>query len=222
MPEEDLTSQRFGNRLIKFYGGEYPEIFEIERRCMDRDGKVIQFLDEHLPTGLILDIGAGNGFTAACLKKPGRTIIPMEPDPLMVDRSKPFAWTKGVAQEIPFHDHVFDGAYATWAFFFDGIPDILQGLSDTRRVVKPGGTIIIVDNAGGDEFCSFSKSNIACNQDWWKEQGFEDKTIHTSYRFDSIEEANTLLSFYFGEESAQKNHKTEIEYNAAVFMMTVR
>jgi hypothetical protein len=38
----------FYNQLIPFYGGKYPYLFEIERRCMDRDGKVIRFLDQIL------------------------------------------------------------------------------------------------------------------------------------------------------------------------------
>ena len=48
--------------IIPFYGGRNPRLFEIERRCMDRGGLVIDFLTKTLPEGRILDIGAGNGF----------------------------------------------------------------------------------------------------------------------------------------------------------------
>jgi len=40
----DITS-----KVIPFYGGRYPELFEIERRCMDREGRVIEYLDAALP-----------------------------------------------------------------------------------------------------------------------------------------------------------------------------
>lgn len=33
------------SKVIPFYGGLRPELFEIERRCMDREGKVIEYLD---------------------------------------------------------------------------------------------------------------------------------------------------------------------------------
>ena len=36
---------------IPFYGGKQPEMFEIERRCMDREGVVTSYLQEHLPKG---------------------------------------------------------------------------------------------------------------------------------------------------------------------------
>jgi SAM-dependent methyltransferase len=212
----------FNNQLIPFYGGEHPHLFEIERRCMDRDGKVIRFLDQVLPPGLVLDIGAGNGFTATRLNRPERLVIPLEPDPLMVDHSQPLVWAKGVAQAIPFHDRTFDAAYATWAFFFDGVADILQGLNDAKRVVKSNGLLVIVDNAGDDEFCALASRNIASNRAWWKEQGFQETILHTSYRFDSLEEANTLLSFYFGEEVRKQNKKTEIDYDVAVYTMWVK
>jgi SAM-dependent methyltransferase len=212
----------FDNQLIPFYGGEHPHLFEIERRCMDRDGKVIRYLDQILPLGLVLDIGAGNGFTATRLITPERLVIPLEPDPRMIDTSQPLVWAKGVAQAIPFHDRTFDAAYATWAFFFDGVADILQGLNDAQRVVKPNGLLVIVDNAGEDEFCALAPRNIASNRAWWKEQGFQETILHTSYRFDSLEEANTLLSFYFGEEVGKQNQKTEIEYNVVVYTIRVK
>jgi ubiquinone/menaquinone biosynthesis C-methylase UbiE len=210
------------NRIIPFYGGEHPRLFEIERRCMDRDGKVIEYLSQHLPDGLVLDIGAGNGFTAVRLATPTRTIIPLEPDPNMVDRQKPLAWAKGVAQDIPFHDHTFQAAYATWAFFFTNIETIKQGLQEANRVVQPGGPILIVDNAGDDEFCTLSPPNIASNRAWWQARGFQETIIHTAYRFDSLEEARELITFYFGEPAAQRLHQTEIEYKVAVYTTSAR
>jgi SAM-dependent methyltransferase len=113
-------------------------MFALERRAMDYHGQVISFLDRTLPSGRILDIGAGNGFRAARLSRPDRIVLPMEPDPRMVDVAQPLIWAQGVAQDIPFHDGSFDGAYSTWAFFFDGIPTLEQGLREVRRVVRPG------------------------------------------------------------------------------------
>ena len=50
--------------LIPFYGTEDRSLFAIERAAMDRQAKVIEYLRNHLPAGLILDIGAGDGVTA--------------------------------------------------------------------------------------------------------------------------------------------------------------
>lgn len=124
------------NKMIPFYGGNQPHLFEIERRCMDREGKVIDYLNQLLPSGKILDVGAGNGFTAEKLIRSNRTVVAMEPDINMIDPNKSLIWADGVAQNIPFHANTFDAVYSTWAFFFDGIADIENGLREVGRVCK--------------------------------------------------------------------------------------
>ncbi|MFC7365491.1 MULTISPECIES: class I SAM-dependent methyltransferase [Bhargavaea] len=206
----------FESKIIPFYGGIKPELFEIERRCMDRKGNVIQYLEEHLPDGLILDVGAGNGFTAEKLIREGRFVIPMEPDEKMIDRSKKLVWSNGVAQSIPFHDNTFDAIYSTWAFFFDGIKDIDEGLSEVERVVKDGSRIIIVDNYGDDEFCSYSPNDITSSVAPWVQRGFEYEVIDTEFIFDDVLEAKKLLTFYFGEQGSRVN-KTTLEYKVVAY-----
>ena len=73
------------NTVIPFYGGENPRLFEIERRCMDRDGVVLRFLDNILPNGWVLDVGAGNGVVADSLTRGDRIVVAMEPEPKMMD-----------------------------------------------------------------------------------------------------------------------------------------
>lgn len=67
--------------VIPFYGVDNREMFEIEREAMDRPGKVVEALNAILPDeGVVLDIGAGDGFTGQRLATPGRTIVGIEPD----------------------------------------------------------------------------------------------------------------------------------------------
>ena len=92
------NKEEFGNQIIPFWCGKRPRLFEIERRGMDRDGKVIDFFNQHLSEGLVLDIGAGNDFTAIRLTTRKRTVIRLEPDEEMIDSGIPSAWTHAVAQ----------------------------------------------------------------------------------------------------------------------------
>jgi SAM-dependent methyltransferase len=209
--------ERLVHLTIPFYGGKHPRLFEIERRCMDRDGKVLAYLDAHLPQGLVLDVGAGSGYYAALLGNETRLVIPLEPDPAMIDLEKPLVWAWGAAQDLPFHTGTFQAAYATWAFFLAGITALEEGLREVNRVVRPGGLIIIVDNAGGDAFTALAPEDLAADRNWWRAHGFRDTILETSFRFDSAEEANELLSFYFGEAVAAENRQTEIGYRVAVF-----
>ena len=115
-------------RVIPFYGATDPELFAIERASMDRAGKVIRFLDETLPeSGLVLDVGAGDGFTAEALTTPSRTVVALEPSAGMIRAERPLRWCRGKAQALPFADASFEGAYATWAYFFLGHHDISAG-----------------------------------------------------------------------------------------------
>lgn len=47
------------------------------------------------------------------------------------------------AQELPFRDATFDFAVAT--FVFRSVPDAVKGLRETRRVLKPGGRLLMVE-----------------------------------------------------------------------------
>lgn len=208
------------NQIIPFYGGKQPDLFEIERRCMDREGKAINYLNENLPTGNILDVGAGNGFTAEKLRQKDRSLVAMEPDENMADQNKNLIWADGIAQNIPFHTNTFSAVYSTWAFFFDGITDINDGLREVERVCKPGGKIIIIDNYGNDEFCSLSPRNITNNVGDWVKRGFDYHIIETAFIFDTVEEARKLLTFYFGENGNNVD-KTEIEYKIVAYTKEV-
>lgn len=207
------------SKIIPFYGSENRHLFEIERRCMDKDGIVIEYLDKILPSRLAIDIGAGNGYTAASLTKPNRRVIPYEPSYNMIDRRQALPWVRGIAQELPFRSNSFEGAYATWAYFFPAIGYGEKGLEELTRVVKPQGPICIVDNAGDDAFCSLFERDISSNSSWWHKRGFDSHILETSFKFDSIEEAQKLLSFYWALNGRKSGSKVdiEIEYKVAVF-----
>ena len=212
--------ERFGDRLVPFYGSKHPRLFEIERRCMDRDGKVVAFLDDVLPSGRALDVGAGDGFTAERLSRGDRVIVALEPDPGMVAAGRGLIWASGVAQDIPFHDASFEAAYSTWAFFLSGgDPDRLaEGLAEVERVVVPGGTIVVVDNAGDDEFSALSERTIADDGSWWTERGFTRHVLESAFRFDSVGEARELLGFYFGEGVGDRIESMVVGFRIAAYV----
>jgi len=206
--------------VIPFYGGDDRRMFAIERRTMDRDGRVVEFLDGALPRGLVLDVGAGDGHTAELLTGDGRTVVAMEPDGRMIDRSKDLVWVRGAAQELPFHDDAFAGAYATWAYFLPltSDEDIVLGVRELERVVTDGGPVVIVDNAGGDEMTALSDRPIVGDDSRWRRFGFDVTVIETSFRFDSVEEARELMGFYFGAETAVGIDATEIGFRVAAYV----
>ena len=184
--------------IIPFYGAGDPAMFAIERRAMDRDGLVIAALDRALPAGDVLDVGAGDGFTARRLAA-GRRLTGLEPSAPMVRTGGGVRWVRGEAEHLPFDDASFDAAYATWAYFFSRDWDPTPGLAELDRVVQYGGVLAIAENLGHDAFSALADQDLSADPAFWEAQGFGCEPIETAFRFDDLDEARRLLGFFFGD-----------------------
>jgi SAM-dependent methyltransferase len=201
--------------VIPFYGGDDPAMFALERAAMDRDGLVIDALDQLLPAGRVLDVGAGDGFTAARLAS-DRRVVALEPDPRMIDRHRSLGWVRGEAEHLPLRAGSLAGAYATWAYFFSRDWDPTPGIAELDRVVTAGGPLAIVDNLGDDEFSALAEGDISADPTFWVAHGFDQQVIETSFRFDDLEQARTLLGFFFGDRG-RRGARSEIGFRVGVF-----
>src|SRR4051812_2400993 len=176
-------------------------MFAIEREAMDRDGLVLQALDDVLPPGRVLDVAAGDGFTGDRLAA-GRRIVALEPSAAMI-RDRPLTWVRGDAAHLPFIDESFEAAYATWAYFFSRDWDPTPGIAELDRVVRSGGRLAIVDNLGGDAFAAMADADISADPAWWAAPAFEIPPIETASRFVNPADSRRLLGFFFGERGIE-------------------
>ena len=165
----------------------------------------------------MLDVGAGDGFTAEALTTPSRVVVALEPSAGMVRAERPLRWCRGKAQALPFTDAAFEGAYATWAYFFLGHHDISAGLSEIRRVTKAGGPIVIVDNAGDDEFTALGGEGSVADISASVKLGFDIAFIDTAFEFETLDDARRLLGFYFGERG-RRCDRLRIQFRVACFV----
>jgi SAM-dependent methyltransferase len=201
--------------VIPFYGADDRAMFAIERRAMDRDGLVIAALDRALPSGDVLDVGAGDGFTARRLA-PGRRLTGLEPAAAMVRPAGGVRWVLGEAEHLPFADATFDAAYATWAYFFSRDWDPTPGIGELDRVVRPGGALAIAENLGRDAFSALAADDLSADSAFWRGQGFGCEPIETAFRFDDLEEARRLLGFFFGERG-REGAAIEVGFRVGLF-----
>jgi len=193
--------------VVPFYGATHPDLFAIERDAMDRPGKVIAALNRLLPDiGTVVDVGAGNGFTAAALTTAQRVVVPVEPARAMIRRRR-LPWIQGTAGALPIRSGAAAGAYATWAYFFPSFHDVTPGRAEIRRIVTEGGPVVIADNLGGDEFTALSDTPIASNPDYWQTRGFELEVVDTVFEFEDIGAARRLLEFYFADRGRHGTHR---------------
>lgn len=201
--------------VIPFYGAEHPGLFAIERAAMDHPGLVIDRLNDLLPRGTVLDIGAGDGFTAERLARRGRRVIAVEPASRMINLTRPLTWVQADAEALPFRDGALDGAYATWAYFFSRGFDPTPGIAELHRTVRGGGPLVIAENLGGDEFCALAPSDITADVAFWAKQGFSLEMIETEFAFETTEDALRLLTFYFGDVG--RTPPTRLTYRVGLF-----
>lgn len=77
-------------------------------------------------------------------------------------------------------------------------------LSEMERVLKPGGAAILIETMGTGrrQPLAPSASLRALYDHWQAARGFAFRWIRTDYQFASLEEADELMRFFFGDEMA--------------------
>ena len=96
----------------------------------------------------ILDIGAGSGRIAEFVRRVGRAeVYALDPNRKKIESMrKNYPDIKGVlssSDSIPYPDAYFDKVYSTMAVHH--FPDQPKSFSELGRVLKPGGSLVIVD-----------------------------------------------------------------------------
>ena len=106
------------------------------------------------PTATVLDLGCGPGYLSEVLGElvPGGRVLGVDVDPGLLARARDaFArrgWTHGEfveawADRLPLPDHGVDLVYSR--FLFQHLADPAAVAREVRRVLRPGGLVVLVD-----------------------------------------------------------------------------
>jgi ubiquinone/menaquinone biosynthesis C-methylase UbiE len=109
--------------------------------------------------GVFLDIGAGTGYISreVAAQVPGATIHALDVEPLMIEEMKQSTGDNNILPQLmerdilPFTDTSMDGIWSITVFHELGNPKPL--LHEIRRVLRPGGHLLIVDWKKKEEAC---------------------------------------------------------------------
>jgi len=97
--------------------------------------------------GLVLEIGAGDGVNLSYYHADAE-VIATEPDPkeleLITDYEDNVILARVSAEELPFPEAAFDAVVGTLVFCT--IPDAAKALQEVKRVLKPGGSLRLVEH----------------------------------------------------------------------------
>lgn len=194
-------------RVYAFWGSEQPQLFDLLSRVTDPAGLIPAAVSEIAgPAGKdALDIGAGFGKYSRWLVDQGAaSVVAVEPSAAMFREARRrlagearVRLLRAGVERLPLPNASIDVAMAFWAYFF-GQGE--RGLTEVWRVLRPGGCLAVVQNAGGDELSELWDATEAECETWWQwfaARGFVRRIVATEWRFSSLDEASALLGFLF-------------------------
>ena len=142
--ETDLIKRRY-DRVAPFYDAMewFAERFRFSKWRPD--------VWEAVEGETVLEVGVGTGKNFAYYPD-GREYTALDISPKMLERARRRAGeldvdvklVEGDAQALPFDDDSFESAVTT--FVFCSVPDPVQGLRELRRVVEPGGQLVMLEH----------------------------------------------------------------------------
>jgi SAM-dependent methyltransferase len=126
----------------------YVAIAKRAAEAADIEGMVRKFVDSyHLNSKRVLDVGSGRGY-----------LQDVVPDFTGLDISSTAArfyhkrFVLGSATAMPFRDGEFDAIWSIWVL--EHIPNPEAALSEMRRVLKPGGMLLLAPAWGCDDWAA--------------------------------------------------------------------
>lgn len=111
-------------------------------------------------------------------------------------------------RHLPLGDHTADLALSGWSLCYlaveydDWQAEVEQALAEMARVLRPGGTAIILETLGTGHETPRRPDSLAAYYALLEQRGFRFDWIRTDYRFESLAEAEELVRFFFGDELA--------------------
>ncbi|MCI0556473.1 MAG: methyltransferase domain-containing protein [Anaerolineae bacterium] len=173
----------------------------------------------------ILDIGAGTGRLTLLLASRAKSIraFDISSEMLRVCRERLIAsgltnWQVDVAdhRQLPIPDQSADLAVSGWSVSYlavwnpgSGIRELENWLEEMKRVLRKDGTIILFESLGTGNENPIRLEHVESTYQWLDANGFQSKWIRTDYKFESLDEAEELSRFFFGDELGEKIRQNE-------------
>jgi ubiquinone/menaquinone biosynthesis C-methylase UbiE len=184
----------------------------------DYQGNILKAIQKSIdPNGLdVVKMGAGTGRLTCLLAPFVRSITAFDSSAAMLEVAKDRLtamgcsnWKTQVAdhRSLPLENNLADLVISGWSICYlvdwnreDWKAELLKGLAEMKRVVKPGGTMIIIETQGTGFESPHPPDHLVEYFKFLEEQGWSKTWFRTDYKFKDKAEARELTAFFFGQE----------------------
>jgi len=174
----------------------------------------------------VIDLGAGTGRLAAMLARRARTMRAFDTSHHMLtitrDKFRQLAPNHALAavsdhRYLPAKSASADVLLSGWSVSYLAVwnstywqNELDNWLQEARRVVRPGGYIILFESLGTGNEVPQGLAHLENVYGWLGKNHFQSKWIRTDYQFESQEEATRLAGFFFGAELAERVEREQL------------
>ncbi|MGA8847174.1 MAG: class I SAM-dependent methyltransferase [Nocardioides sp.] len=212
--------------------------YEVENRAADPDGRLWSALRRCTSWDgrVVLDLGCGTGFHLRAFAESAGTVIGVEPHPDLLSLAGRRArglgnvtLLPGTAQDIPLPDASVDVVHVRWAYFFG--PGCEPGLAELDRVVRRGGTALVIDNDGSrSTFGAWFRRGYPHLptplqiERFWSERGWTRIPVDMGWRFTSRPDLEAVVRIEFdartADEIVREHAGLEVDYAVNLWTRT--
>ncbi len=185
----------------------------------DHQGNILRTLERIVPDlahRRVLDLGAGTGRLARLLAPRVHYVRAFDEaeEMLRVCRDKLSAtglanWSADVAdhRHLPVEDASADLVVSGWSVSYLAVwgsenwrEKLSDWMGEMKRVLRPNSPVVLFETLGTGHESPVQVPHLANFYPWLDEVGFQNTWIRTDYKFESLEEAERLARFFFGDE----------------------
>jgi SAM-dependent methyltransferase len=238
-PPRDPAASRFSDfRWAPNQAGR-PDLYELENQATDPDGLVLAAMRRLAPWRgrILVDLGCGSGYWLPRYAAEAAAVIGIEPDPgllrlaarRLAARPGPRVTVlPGSAEHLPLADASVDVVHARFAYFWP--PRCGPGLAEVLRVLRPGGTLVVVDSDHrSGEFAELiraapggAQGRAGVTDAWWAHRGADRVRVASRWQFASRADFEAVLRLEFpagvaGRWLARHPHALGLSYGYVLF-----
>lgn len=200
------------------------DYYEIFSQAEDYENKVANYLDKISKSKIVLDAGCGTGKFLKVLEDNAKEYIGIDLSNNQLSKAKMKSTNKRTKficsnlSKIPLEESSIDIIVSSWVMgTITNIEERNNAINELKRLLKPNGIIILVENSENSEFERIrgrEKDNRTREyNNWILENDFIfDCRFNTYFKFKSLEEAKKCFTVIYGTKIASKVVSNKIEH----------